>query len=214
MKFAVKYTITVILAIVLIGAAINAWVFSHGNGKIFDDLSQIEPMYVGLVLGTSSSPDGVKVNKYFKERMESAIRLYEKGVVKHLLVSGDNSSSQYNEPKDMRDYLVSRGIPSHHITLDFAGFRTYDSVLRSKEIFGVDEFIVITQRFHAPRALYLADQFNIKASAYVANNPPDGISGNLMVREWVARIVALMDVLTNRQPKFYGNQEFIIRDDV
>ncbi|TVR83027.1 MAG: SanA protein [Saprospirales bacterium] len=214
MKFAIKYMLVVIGAILLIGIVTNLWLVGTNNCKMTADLDQVEPAFVGLVLGTSSSPDGVNINTYFEERMEAAIRLYESGKVKHLLVSGDNSSIHYNEPRDMRNYLVNRGIPAQHITLDYAGFRTYDSILRSKEIFGLDEFIIVTQSFHAPRALYIAEKTGIRASAYVANDPPQGISNNIIAREWMARIVAVMDILTNRQPKFYGNQEYIHRDDV
>ncbi len=214
MKFAIKYTSIVIGTILLLGLGSNYWVLSHGNQSMTSNLDEVEPAFVGLVLGTSSSPDGVRVNSYFEERMEAAIRLYQSGKVKHLLVSGDNSSIHYNEPRDMRNYLVDRGIPAKHITLDYAGFRTYDSILRSKEIFGLDEFVIVTQEFHAPRALYIAEKAGIRAGAYLADDPPSGVSGNIKARELMARIVAVMDVLTNRQPKFYGNQEYIHRDDV
>nr|MBS0037714.1 YdcF family protein [Saprospiraceae bacterium] len=166
MRFAIKYTLIVIVTIAIIAVGLNLWVLSYGNGKMYTDLSEVEPKYVGLVLGTSSSPDGVRVNAYFEERMEAAIRLYESGKVKHLLVSGDNSSSHYNEPRDMRNYLVAMGIPSHHITLDYAGFRTYDSMLRGKEIFGIEDCIVITQRFHAPRALFVGEKKGLDIISY------------------------------------------------
>lgn len=214
MKFALKYTSVVIGAILMIAIGTNFWVLSHGNDNMTSNLEDVDPAFVGLVLGTSSSPDGVRVNSYFEERMEAAIRLYQSGKVKHLLVSGDNSSIHYNEPRDMRNYLVNRGIPAKHITLDYAGFRTYDSILRSKEIFGLDEFVIVTQEFHAPRALYIAEKAGIKANAYLADDPVRGVSKNIVSREWMARIVAVMDVVTNRQPKFYGSQEYIHRDDV
>ncbi len=214
MRFAIKYTLIVIVAIALIAVGINLWVLSYGNDRIYTDLEDLEPRYVGLVLGTSSSPDGVRVNAYFEERMEAAIRLYESGKVKHLLVSGDNSSSHYNEPRDMANYLVARGIPADQITLDYAGFRTYDSLLRGKEIFGLEDCIVITQRFHAPRALFVGAKKGIDVQSYVANDPEQGVSFSLRVREWMARIVAAIDVVTNRQPKFYGQKEFIDRSDV
>jgi SanA protein len=212
MRFAIRYTLIVMVSILIIGVGANLWVVSHGCEKLFFETDEIEHSPVGLVLGTSSSPDGVRINSYFEERMEAAIRLYEKGKVKHLLLSGDNSSIYYNEPRDMRNYLISRGIPAEDITLDYAGFRTYDSMLRAKEIFGLDDFLIITQKFHGSRALFIAKQNGINARVYVAGDPQDGISSKLVLREWMARIVAVMDVITNRKPRFYGPPEFINTD--
>lgn len=212
MRFAFKYTFFVLIFILSIGVGANLWVVSHGCDKLFFDTDKINHSHVGLVLGTSSSPDGVRINTYFEERMEAAIKLYENGKVNHLLVSGDNSNAYYNEPRDMRNYLVSRGIPAEDITLDYAGFRTYDSMLRSKEIFGLSDCIVITQKFHASRALFIADKNGINARVFVAGDPDIGISSKLMMREWMARIVAVMDVITNRKPRFYGPQELINTD--
>ena len=212
MRFALKYTLIVLISIISLGLFANLWVVSHGLDNLFFETDSIEHSAVGVVLGTSSSPDGVRINSYFEERMEAAVRLYEKGKVNHLLVSGDNSSIYYNEPRDMRNYLISRGIPAEDITLDYAGFRTYDSMLRAKEIFGLNDFIVITQRYHGSRALFIAKKNGMSARVYVAGDPSGGVSNKQMVREWMARIVAVMDVITNRKPRFYGPPEFINTD--
>ncbi|TVQ50579.1 MAG: hypothetical protein EA362_02035 [Saprospirales bacterium] len=212
MRFAVKYTLIVLVTIISLGLFANLWVLSHGFDKLYFETDSVEHSAVGVVLGTSSSPDGVRINSYFEERMEAAFRLYEKGKVNHLLLSGDNSSIYYNEPRDMRNYLISRGVPAEDITLDYAGFRTYDSMLRAKEIFGLNDFIIITQKYHGSRALFIAKKNGMSAKVYVAGDPVDGVSSKQMVREWMARIVAVMDVITNRKPRFYGPPEFINTD--
>ena len=121
---------------------------------------------VGLVLGTSRfTTKGVK-NEFFEERMDAAAELFERGIISHILVSGDNSSIYYNEPRDMLNALKERGIPESAVTLDYAGLRTLDSVVRCAQIFGQNNFIIITQDFHLYRALFIANYHGLKAYGF------------------------------------------------
>jgi len=122
-------------------------------------------------------------------------------------VSGDNNTVYYNEPKDMLNALMALGVSQADITLDFAGFRTLDSVVRSKLIFGQDELIIITQDFHCYRALFIADYYGMDAVAFSADNK-DQLPLSLAIREILARTNTVLDLYVfNRGPKFLGEKE-------
>jgi SanA protein len=109
---------------------------------------------VGLVLGTSQYLKNGYLNWYFKYRIEATVELYKKGKIDFILVSGDNSHKNYDEPTAFKNELIKRGIPADQIYLDYAGFRTLDSVVRAKEIFGQTSITIISQKFHNERAIY------------------------------------------------------------
>ena len=161
---------------------------------------------VALVLGTSKWTRRGTQNLFFKGRVQASHALYRHGIVKHLLLSGDNSVKEYNEPLELKKALEEKGVAPSDMTMDFAGFRTLDSVIRSKKIFGQDSVIVVTQSFHLPRALFIARMNGIQAKGYEASGP---IVGKVLFREVLARTAAVVDVLVNRQPKFLGEQEHI-----
>ncbi len=124
---------------------------------------------VALVLGTRrTTPDGRWSNPHFAHRIEAAAALYRAGKVKRLLVSGDNHVRGYDEPSDMRDALVAAGVPAQAIALDYAGFRTLDSVVRAKEVFGQTSLVVVSEQFHNYRAVFICRHFGIDAVAYSA----------------------------------------------
>lgn len=161
---------------------------------------------VALVLGTSKWTMLGNENQFFKGRVEASEELYNHGVVKHFLLSGDNSLKEYNEPLLLKKELESKGVPGQSMTMDFAGFRTLDSIIRSKEIFGQDSLVIVTQSFHLPRALFIAEQHNIHAVGYEASGP---LPARIWIREVMARTVAVLDILFHRQPKFLGEQEYL-----
>ncbi len=176
------------------------------RGQIYDDLAGVPPAPVALVLGTSSRQHG-RPNPFYEQRIEAAARLFHAGRVRAILVSGDNATLQYNEPWTMRADLLELGVPEEYITLDYAGFRTLDSIVRAKVVFQQDELIIVSQRFHVARALFLARHAGIQATAFAVANPP--VSGYLRirVREIFARIAAVFDVLSGRGPRFLGDPE-------
>jgi len=174
------------------------------KGVVFDDLKQIPPARVGLVLGCSTRLADGRPNPYFVHRVEAATALYEAGVVAYLLVSGDNGTRDYDEPTMIKASLVERGVPADRIVLDYAGFRTLDSVVRARDVFGVDDFVVVSQRFQSERAVFLARRLGMRATGYAANDV-SGIAGaTTRAREWLARARAVIDLSVGTQPRFLG----------
>lgn len=187
--------------------ASNIWVRSSTSSHIYDNIENLPAKKIGLVLGTSKRTSWGGTNLYFKYRMEAAAELYKKGKIKHIIVSGDNSLKSYNEPRDMKNALVEKGVPASKITLDFAGFRTLDSVVRCKEVFSQDEIIIITQRFHNERAIFIARSFNIDALGYAAKDVTGSYSLKTRLREYLAKYKAVIDLyVINKKPKFLGEK--------
>ncbi|WP_435263512.1 SanA/YdcF family protein [Tenacibaculum sp. nBUS_03] len=139
--------------------------------KTFSNSSEIKKNKVGLVLGTAKILKNGRVNLYFKYRIQATVALYKKGKIDFILVSGDNGNKNYDEPTDFKNELIKKGIPSNRIFLDYAGFRTLDSVVRAKEIFGQTSVTIISQKFHNERAIFLAEKNGIKAIGFNAKGP-------------------------------------------
>ncbi len=138
------------------------------------------------------------------------MELYHAGKIQNIVISGDNSQKDYNEPQDMMDALVAAGIPANRIYLDFAGFRTFDSVFRMNVIFGQSSFTIISQEFHNLRAIYIARALGLNASGYNAKDV-DAYNGfKTQVREKFARVKVLLDIWVGKQPKFLG-QKIVIK---
>ncbi|MBI4854518.1 MAG: YdcF family protein [Acidobacteria bacterium] len=203
-----KWKIIIILPIMitLIIVLINFWVFYSVNNRVFLSIDKVPENNVALVLGTSRYVAGGRVNLHFKARMEAAAQLYKKGKVKHLLVSGDNSVKEYDEPSDMKEVLMQLEIPENAITLDYAGFRTLDSVVRAKEVFGQDKLTIVTDEFHSHRAVFLAKYSGIEAVGFCSKKVPFRYSPNTYIREYFARVKALVDLFIGKQPKFLGSK--------
>lgn len=146
-----------IIPIVLVFAA-NYSIEKNAENKTFSNSSKIKKNKVGLVLGTSKFLNNGEINLYFKYRINATVELYKKGKIDFVLVSGDNGNKNYNEPTDFKNELIKKGIPANKIFLDYAGFRTLDSVVRAKEIFGQVSITIISQKFHNERAIYLAEK--------------------------------------------------------
>lgn len=177
------------------------------HGRTYDNVSDIPHNRVGLLLGTNSTTPRGTHNYYYTHRINAAAELFHAGKVDYLLISGDNSSKHYDEPTMMRDSLLQHGVPADRIVLDYAGFRTLDSVVRAKEVFGQSSFTIISQKFHNERALVQARHYGIDAIAY---NADDVILGypwvKVQCRERLARVKLYLDLLTGKQPKFLGEK--------
>lgn len=203
---------SVIAFVFVIGFIISSNVIISSNTKklVFSTINSTPNTNVALLLGTSRYTSKGITNLYFKYRIQAVVDLYKSGKIKHIIVSGDNSISSYNEPREMRKALMKEGIPFEAITLDFAGFRTLDSVVRCNKVFGQDNFIIISQQFHIERALFIAQNFNINAIGYAAQNPPEKYSFKTNIREYFARTMAIIDLyILHTQPKFLGKKEII-----
>lgn len=180
---------------------------SNADNRLYSDVKQIPHNKVGLLLGTAPvTPWGVH-NNYYDYRINAAIELFKAGKIDYILVSGDNHSTDYDEPSCMRDSLLVKGVPKDKIILDYAGFRTLDSVVRAKEIFGQDSITIISQSFHNERALYLAKHYGIEAVGYNAKDV-EYWKKKLKIhgREYLARVKMFIDLYTGKQPKFLGEK--------
>jgi SanA protein len=176
-------------------------------GRCLDDVNAIPNAPAALVLGASPKLADGRANLFFLPRLEAAATLYKTGKVKVLIVSGDNGSPQYDEPTEMKRVLMQLGIPDKKIVCDYAGFRTLDSVVRAKEIFGQSRLIVVSQRFHNQRAVYLAKAFGIDAWGFNAQDVPVVLSWKTFLREKLACVKAVLDVnLLRTKPKYLGEK--------
>ena len=186
-------------------ALINYAMVRSARGRAFASVIDAPENSVGLVLGTSPSmPDG-SASPFFAGRIEMAARLYDGGKVRHFLLSGDNGTRGYDEPAAMRTALMEAGVPENAMTVDDAGFRTLDSVARARAVFGQSRLTIITDDFHAARALFLARHFGVDAIAVTSRAVPLKWSMKTRVREVAARVKAWLDVYVLRvQPRFLG----------
>lgn len=173
------------------------------------NIEKLPQQKVGLVLGTSKTLADGRQNLYFNYRIDAAAKLYNAKKVEYLIVSGDNSQKNYNEPEDMKLALIKKGVPENHIFEDFAGFRTLDSVVRAKEIFGQKSYIIVSQRFHNERAIYLAEQNGIKAYGYNAEDVSRNTGFKTNVREKFARVKVFYDLWFGIEPKYGGKKVLI-----
>jgi SanA protein len=204
-----KLTMIAIILAILSLLVSNYWIISIGKMYTIDKIEDLEPCGVALVLGTSRSVDGRNENPFFTFRMKAAADLYHAGKVKHILVSGDNSNKIYNEPRDMRAKLIELGVPSSAITMDFAGRRTLDSVIRCKEIFQQKKVIIVSQAFHNYRALFIAKYYGMDAIGFNARYPKE-VSSKILFREYFARPKALLDLyILNTRPKIMGEKVYL-----
>lgn len=199
------------LAAILLLSFFATWyahylVVKASEGKTFDDIAQVPSVKVGLLLGTSKTVKSGRMNLYFTYRITAATELMKKGKISCLIISGDNSRKTYDEPSDMKLELIKNGIDSTKIHLDYAGFRTFDSMVRAKEIFGQDELLIISQKFHNERALFIAEKLGIKAIGFNAQDVNKAYGLSTMIREKLARVKVLLDFLFGTEPKFLGKK--------
>jgi SanA protein len=192
--------LTSLLVLIFLLALPWGMIWWQTHDRIYRDIDLVPVHEVGLLLGTSPTV-AWQENLYFSTRIEAAKELYERGKIIHILVSWDNGTRGYNEPQYMKTALMSRGIPESAITLDYAGFRTLDSVVRAREVFSLSwSFIIISQPFHVERALYLADMRGIEAIGYGAANVALKYGPMVYVREIGARFLALYDWWSGTEP--------------
>ncbi len=199
-----KSIIILLSAAVLLVTFLNLLISWRAGKYIYDSIDELPENNVALVLGTSRYKKDGSTNPYFYNRMDAAVKLYENNKVNYLLVSGDNRSVYYNEPGFMRYELLKRGIPDSIIYMDYAGFRTFDSVIRCHEIFGQNSFTIVSQKFHNQRAVYIARSKNINAIAFNAKDVNFYNSFTVQIREIFARVKVFIDIITGEQPAFLG----------
>jgi len=184
------------------------YVGSFSKGRLFYNVETVPHRPAAVVLGCAKTVWG-RPNLYYLRRIDAAVQLWEAGKIDAILVSGDNSRKDYDEPSSMKADLVEKGIPAEYITVDYAGFRTLDSVVRAEQVFGVTEYIIISQPFHCQRAVYLADKQGQSVLGYCAADVGGGSGIKVRLREVLARTKAVMDVMSSKRPKYLGDRELI-----
>ncbi|WP_197485305.1 MULTISPECIES: SanA/YdcF family protein [unclassified Vibrio] len=180
------------------------------EGLMHKEVKSTPPRDIAVILGTSKYI-GRTLNPYYSYRINAAIELYKQNKVRGFLLSGDNAHRSYNEPWTMKRDLLKAGIPEELIFLDYAGFRTLDSIVRAKQIFNLDDFVIVTQTFHCDRALFIANYYDVDAICLGVPSPIPTSWFNVRFREVFARTKAMLDLyIINTQPKFLGPQEPIL----
>ena len=170
---------------------------------IYDELQDLPYRQVGVVLGTAKYYRTGVINQYYRYRIQGAINAYNSGKVNYLLLSGDNALQSYNEPMTMRKDLIAAPTNPQLSQIHSVSFRTLDSIVRTRKVFDTNDFIIITQRFHCERALFIALHMGIQAQCYAVPSPKDMLS--VRIREFAARFGALADLyIFKREPRFLG----------
>jgi SanA protein len=200
---------TTLLAAVVALVLVSLRVYSAGraNGQIYT-IDSVPEYPVAIVFGAWVRPSG-KLSAMLADRVKMGVELYQAGKVQALLLTGDNSLDYYNEPEAMRQYALDLGVPDAALVLDYAGFRTYDSCYRARDIFKVDRAILVTQAFHLDRALLTCNGLNIDSVGVAADViRPNGYARSSMliseVREFPSTAFAVLDLLAGRKPTFLG----------
>ena len=194
-----------VLAVVAFVAATNLAVLRAGRGRIFFQVDAVPSRDVAIVLGTSPNIRGQWPNPFFESRLDAAAKLWRAHKVRHFILSGDNSRRTYDEPTAMRAALEKRGVPPEATTLDYAGFRTLDTMARARAVFGQRAVLVITDDFHLPRSLFLAEAHGLDAVGFGGEPVPFRWSKKTRARETVSRAMAWLDVyVLHTRPRFFG----------
>ncbi len=197
------------LSVLVAGLSIfgsDLWVKSSAHSKLYTSVKEIPSNKVGLLLGTSKILANGRINLYYQYRINAAAELYHANKIKFILASGDNGRTEYDEPTLMKEDLIAKGVPANKIYLDYAGFRTLDSVVRCKEIFGQEKITVISQPFHNERAIFIANRKGIDAIAYNAKDVSLVYGKKTQLRERLARVKMMLDLVFGKQPKFLGER--------
>lgn len=203
-KKLIAFSFSLIVGCLIVIIVCDKKISSSAEGKHYSSLASIPYNKVGLLLGTSKKV-GSRDNLYYINRINAAYNLMKAGKIKYIIISGDNGREDYNEPGMMRADLINRGIDSSKIYLDYAGFRTFDSVKKLKEIFGQNAVTIISQPFHNERAIYIAERENIAAIGFDAKDPSFRGSIKTKIREKFARVKVFLDFWFNAKPKFLGD---------
>jgi SanA protein len=184
------------LAAILCGVA-HLVVERAARGLVFDAVHRCPEAPVAVVLGVGH-------NRNYRPRVSTAAELFLKGKVRALIVSGDNSRESYNEPARMRADLISMGVPEQFVTCDYAGLRTLDSVIRADRVFGQRRFLVVSQRYHCERAIFLARHLGLEVCGVATTSDEGYASAQDHAREILARVRAVADAYLGVQPKYLG----------
>ena len=193
--------------VVLVGLAVlipNLIITRSAGEHIVGSPEDAPPAQCAIVLGARVYPSGVPA-PMLADRLETGIRLYELGKVDKLLLSGDHGQTDYDEVNVMLDYVLERGVPDEDVFTDHAGFDTYDTMYRARDVFRVTDCLVVTQGFHLDRAVYTARALGLQATGVVADIQPYAGEFKNAARDWLARVKAVLQLhITHPEPRYLG----------
>lgn len=199
------FTVSIVLVVLLITLS-NYQIARVTRPYVYSSISELPYNEVALVPGTSRKISTGQQNLFFYYRIQAVAELYKQGKVKFIIVSGDNGSVYYNEPMEMKKALMQMDIPDSVIYLDYAGFRTFDSVIRAWKIFGQKKFTFVSQQFQNERAVFIGRNYGIEVVGYNAKDVNSYSSFKTQVRELFARVKVFLDIyILDQQPKFLGD---------
>ena len=206
--FTFKLASFILISMLLIVAGAEVYTNSMANRYCNKRVEDCRMGDVGLVLGCSKRFSSGMPSLYFNGRMEAAARLWKTGKLRCIIVSGDNREIYYNEPRDMKNALVELGVPADKIVCDYAGLRTFDSVVRARHIFGADKITIISQSYHVKRAVTIARHLGIDAEGYCAEHIPFNrpTLARQFIRERAARVAMLFDLTIGHNPRHMGER--------
>lgn len=203
--------ILVVAAMLTFFYIINYSVMKKGDGLIYNGIDDFPIFPVALVLGAKVYNDG-RMSDMFKDRVDTALLLYKARRIKKILISGDHGGKNYDEVSTAKNYLLDNDVLPEDIFLDHAGFDTYDSIYRARDIFQASELLIVTQNFHLPRAIYIAKNLGLDAYGISADlHQYQGIEKSRL-REKFACIKAWLEIALKSNPRFLGEEISILGD--
>lgn len=204
MKKIFKILIVIAIICITLVLSINFYVVGIAKNKMIkdNDYSSLKNVYCILILGAGIWGD--KPSPMLQDRLDEGVKLYKEGIASKIIMSGDHGREEYDEVNIMKEYAIEQGVPSEDIFMDHAGFSTYESIYRAKEIFDADNIVIVTQEYHLYRALYIADKLNI--NAYGVNSDPRKYSGQTFreLREILARNKDFINCIIKPEPTYLG----------
>ncbi|OOR99087.1 hypothetical protein B0186_08270 [Canicola haemoglobinophilus] len=201
LHYGLAFMIFAFVFLVLVDRGV-AW---YVQDRVYDNINDLPYRPYGVVLGTSKYFSKNNLNLYYYNRLLASAEMFKEKKIDYLLLSGDNRTVQYNEPMTMFKDLRKMNIPEEFMYMDFAGFRTLDSVIRADKVFKAQPMTIISQQFHCERALFIAKFYNIDAICFAAEHPSNYFL--VRFRELFARVKAVLDVLLEKEPYFLGKPE-------
>lgn len=204
MKKIFKILIVIAIISIILVLFINFYVVGMANKRMIkdNDYSSLKNVDCILILGAGIWGD--KPSPMLQDRLDEGVKLYKEGIASKIIMSGDHGREEYDEVNIMKEYAIEQGVPSEDIFMDHAGFSTYESIYRAKEIFDADNIVIVTQEYHLYRALYIADKLNI--NAYGVNSDPRKYSGQTFreLREILARNKDFINCIIKPEPTYLG----------
>lgn len=188
----------------LFSVIVNLYIFRFSSSSIYEKIDNIPSAQAVLILGSKVYDNG-QMSDVLLDRVLTAIELYEAGKVEKILISGDHGQKIYDEVNTVKNYLLEeKKIPAKDIFLDHAGFDTYDSLYRAKDIFQVKSIIISSQKFHLPRAVYIGKKIGLETSGIIADKHIYFADSYNNLRESLSRIKAFLNIIFHSKPKFLG----------